>query len=297
MNVAGGPMKHVVFFSSLLFTLYSIADDKKPQSKLNISTHNCTSPCEVTLDGSSSKAGAGKTIKKYIFEYGNGEKIETENPKVTFVYYNYIEGNNPKDNGKYKKLRKYIEWSYEKFRHLEKFEPTLKIVQSDNSVSNDSKQTLIVKGSDVLPSIDSDDVVPPKPNQEISDSTLMGVDLDSDLVRDDVELWINQKFNTIERRKSLKQYAKSLQQTFININNVDLAREAVKKELDASGCLDFVLNGNLTLSNHISKSLEVEFFNTKERLEAEIKIRKYLNGISKSFYDPNATPDKDKCEF
>lgn len=290
-------MKSFILLTCLLFSFSGYADDKKPEAKLKLSEHNCVSPCKITLDGSKSEASKGKTITKYIFGLGNGDTIESVTPMIEFTYFNFVEENDSKKKDRYKKWKKYIDWSHHKFKKLEKFETTLKIVQSDYQTSKEDKQQLTVKGSDVLPTVDGDDVIPPKPDQALSDSTLLGIDVDGDNARDDVEIFINNNITNINQRRGLKQNARAWQEGLSVVDDKPASIQASIKSLEASGCLIAIMADDLLASSKLRKKIEAEFYNTKDRLIAEDKKSRNFNGASMSTYDPFAKEDLLKCEF
>lgn len=283
-------MKKFTLLTCLLFSISSFAhgDDKRPEAELKLSDHNCTSPCKITLDGSKSKASKGQTITKYIFDLGNGDTIESITPVVEFTYINFVEGNDLKKKERYKKWKKYIEWSHKKFKKSEKFETSLKVVQSDNHTSKEDKQVLHVKASDILPTIDGDDVIPPKPDQVLSDSTLLGIDMDGDGVRDDLELWVNQVTAVMDFRKALKQnlkYSRLVQQYSSDPTQVKLF---MKKAASAIGCLSAQATKGysgkealrkLSIAEKLVSKMSSLEFNTQERMLTEMRNRKYLNEI------------------
>lgn len=284
---------------ALSFSVYALKDEKKqgPKANLILSDHNCTSPCKVKLDASKSEAVKGKSISKYVFNLGNGEMIESPSPIIEYTYINYREPSSPQKN-KHHKATKYIKWCKEKFKGLEKFEISLTVVQNDNISSKSDKDHLIVKASDILPTVDGDDLIPPKPNQAVSDSTLLGIDLDEDGVRDDVELWINKTISNVNQRKALKQKARKMQENIAVVNDKQASIRASVKSLDASGCLRAVMNDDIEAASDLRKSMEVEFYNTKERLIAEDRENVNFSGSGIEVYSFKTSEEKRAlCEF
>lgn len=293
----------------LVFLLFSFSlfahnheNDKKPKAKLKLSDHECKSPCKITLDGSKSEASKEKIITKYIFDIGNGDIIESATPMIEYTYINFVEDNDLKKKDRYKMWKKYIDWCHKKFKKYEKFEPSLKMVQSDNQISKSDEQKLLVKGSDILPTIDGDDLVPPKPNQIENDSTLLGLDIDGDNVRDDLELWANQITADVGIRKALKQNLKYSRLMFANINDPTLAKLYVKKAMEGTRCIihqvtkDYADEQGLRKMSYADKLISEKNsldYNTKDRIMSEVNSRKYIEGFS-SYQNGDASS---KCEF
>ncbi len=274
-------MKQSLLLVSILLSSNLLAHDhnKQPEAKLRLSDHECKSPCTVTLDGSKSEATKGKTITKYIFDLGNGEIIESSTPSIEYTYINFVEDKDPKKKVKYKKWKKFIDWCHSKFKKYEKFEPSLKIVQSDNQTSKPDEKKLLVKGTDVLPTIDGDDLVPPKPNQALSDSTLLGTDLDGDLVRDDVELFINKSTNNVGIRLAQKQVAKGMTIELAKLGDNQAVLAAIQVTLRALSCLsDKKAIANQDFTDYLGGILKVQY-NTIERIKAHRVNEKLSNGL------------------
>lgn len=59
---------------------------------------------------------------------------------------------------------------------------------------------------------------PRMPSNSELDSTIEGIDANKNGIRDDVEIWINRKFDNSDHRRGLKQYAKAIQTVMIEIN-------------------------------------------------------------------------------
>lgn len=287
----------LLLISSTTFAHKNDHISKVPEARLRLSTHNCTSPCTITLDGSKSLASKGKSLSRYVFELGNGETIESDKPVIEFTYINFVKTSDQKKSERYKKWKKIIEWANKKFKEVEKFEPTLTVVQSDGNNSKKDKKHLVVKASDVLPSIDGDDVIPPRPDQALSDSTLLGIDVDQDGVRDDVELWINSSITNANQRKGLKQNAKAWQEGLKVVDDKQASIQTTIRSLEASECLIAILGGDIRAQSTLRKKAEAEFYNTKERIIAEDKKGRNYNGATISTYDPSAKEDRLKCEF
>jgi hypothetical protein len=112
--------------------------------------------------------------------------------------------------------------------------------------------------------------LPPKPDQELNDSTVAGIDANNNGIRDDVELAIFAKYPHSARiRAAMLQYAKALQAELTQVFNSASLISAIQKEALAYGCLgDVGLNKeskqkeieNLTINNNIRKNRIDEVF-------------------------------------
>ena len=179
-------------------------------------------------------------------------------------------------------------------------------------------QASLIEGIEVIESdyyCQTDDPEPPHPG-EAGTKTLLGVDVDRDGVRDDIEIWINQKFsNTAEKdfyneRNAFKQLIKSYQKKLLNKNIPGKYKEAVAESLDVDQCLNpeqdkskmtraekkEYLNKKMDRDLEIrslSQELDAEFYNTPERMRTEIESRKMSHGLTLS----PALKTKDGCDF
>lgn len=109
--------------------------------------------------------------------------------------------------------------------------------------------------------IDENDLIPEQP-PFWTYFTMYGVDSDNDRVRDDVELWINTKFEDRNTRLAAKSWVK------INLELLEAADEQnrfleLKKEAEVrSKCLNFVLGPNgITEAVHLKSQLYDALYN------------------------------------
>ncbi len=240
---------------------YNEVDESLPVAVLNVTKSSCDSPCTVTLNASASKPGVGGAISEYIFETGDGKKVISQSPSIEHTYYNYL----PESTN----------------NSTVSFKAKLKVVQADMKESSVVEKLITVNATNTLPTIDGGDLIPPPPNEELNDSTLKGIDIDNDGVRDDVELWINRTYSdSADIRRALKQNAKNLQRKLDFIDDKEASIESTKNALREAECLYHVLNYEMLRASKVSKSLRVIFFNTRARLIAEDKISTDFNGQS-----------------
>lgn len=111
--------------------------------------------------------------------------------------------------------------------------------------------------------------------------TLLGVDSDGDGVRDDIEVFINNKLSNTSKkdfsqeRISMKNYSRILQKEIIIKENGKLVEFLKQEKTDLLNCYPSV----------VSNEIFVNMYNTKERLFAMFKIVGHLHG--KSVKNPN----------
>lgn len=116
----------------------------------------------------------------------------------------------------------------------------------------------------ILSNCYSNDIEPPKPPLwEIF--TLYGVDSDGDEVRDDVELWIDQKFQDLNMRMALKKIAVSYNRLMRFRNDKDKYLEEKTNYDIRNYCWRFVTLNLGSLSSNILLELEEKILNTPVR--------------------------------
>ena len=120
-----------------------------------------------------------------------------------------------------------------------------------------------------------DVILPPDPS-ETGKATLVGVDSDSDGVRDDIQRYIALTYpDKPEIQKALRQFAKASQDYILHGDDPIKAREAALKEDKAIECLHSRDSENASV---IFRKIHAEFLNTKERILANDKVDSLLSG-------------------
>jgi hypothetical protein len=156
-------------------------------------------------------------------------------------------------------------------------------------------QASIIEGFDVIDSdyyCQTEDPEPPHPG-EAGMKTLLGIDSDQDGVRDDLEIWINQKFsntpdqNKENQRMAYKAIAKNnvLQMKFSdNKEKVqDLQREIIGP---LNACIKFheLQNKKMDRASIFRRKLktaqefEAVLMNTRERFNSYMGLQRYFSG-------------------
>lgn len=103
--------------------------------------------------------------------------------------------------------------------------------------------------------------------------TLGGIDSDNNGVRDDVQRWINESFNSnANMKKALNQIAKSDQSQILNSNNEEKASLLIKDKRPIDCLYERMEESDLVYSSMIN-DYEKLTYNTLERLKAFVKIQ------------------------
>ncbi|MBI3631466.1 MAG: hypothetical protein HY219_01190 [Candidatus Staskawiczbacteria bacterium] len=81
--------------------------------------------------------------------------------------------------------------------------------------------------------------LPPKPDQNLNDSTIEGIDANNNFIRDDVELAIFEKYpNSAKIRAAELQYAQALQLELTQVFNSETLVATLQKESRGRSCVD-----------------------------------------------------------
>jgi len=120
--------------------------------------------------------------------------------------------------------------------------------------------------------------LPPKPDQIMNDSTIAGIDSNNNVIRDDVEFAIFEKYpNSAKIRAGMFQYAQALQLELTEVFNSETLVKTIQKEGLAYRCLNMV--DNKKVDEH---ELEIESFvlNSDLRMKKIENIYKYMTTYS-----------------
>lgn len=121
----------------------------------------------------------------------------------------------------------------------------------------------------------------PEPNSEVNNSTLLGIDSDNDGIRDDVQIWINQKTTNDSIRLALRQYSIGINNRFASIDKKSLSITAIYESLRGQNCLNYMLMENGTSNQEIIQTvvkLETLHKNTRQRIQAADQLSLNFHG-------------------
>lgn len=135
----------------------------------------------------------------------------------------------------------------------------------------------------------------PMPDPIKNDATVAGIDSDNDGIRDDIQRWINEEFNSQPKVKAaMRQVAIARQLDLLSVDDKQKSIEAGRKMLDADHCIYFI-NG-LDEGFKLSQIIKSKLLNTKSRLYAEVKANANFSG--QTYESPNTIEgDKQLCTF
>jgi len=138
-------------------------------------------------------------------------------------------------------------------------------------------------------------VLPPEPDKTLNDSTLLGIDVNNNGVRDDVERWIYETYDHPIERGIFMQSARAYNLVIVDPSK---AHETTKYIDDAYSCRKYWFTQNKELYDkyeyiYPSKKISKIQFNTLKRHMAYERFNGEFSG--EVFSSPEAS--KDKCEF
>jgi len=117
----------------------------------------------------------------------------------------------------------------------------------------------------------------PMPDPNKNNATVAGIDSDTDGIRDDIQIWINEEFSTKPQVKmAMRQLAMSRQLDLTNVENKEKSVAAGKKYLDDLTCLRVIVG--VDQKSKLSDDLNKKLLNTKDRLYADIKANANFSG-------------------
>ena len=124
--------------------------------------------------------------------------------------------------------------------------------------------------------------LPPEPNPAQNDSTLAGIDVNGNGIRDDVELAIFEKYkgrSFIKERAAALQYAKELQMEFTEVFNSETLVAVIQEESRGYAC---VQKGEDTIENLV--------LNTDQR-------KQYVEELAQKYMKSYALPNTEACDL
>ena len=146
------------------------------------------------------------------------------------------------------------------------------ILSACGSGQSATPNTSSTDASTTMPSVINGIQVPPMPNPAINNATLLGVDSNNNGVRDDVEIYIAQKYgkNPIQY-KAMMQSAKAAQ-LYLEANGDPTMSTKAMIEVDkASDCSFYAFGNDAISSEKKDDDIMDQTFNSKERFVAYTK--------------------------
>lgn len=126
----------------------------------------------------------------------------------------------------------------------------------------------------------------PQPDLKKNDSSLLGIDIDNNGIRDDIQNYIVKTYETnIEAILAANQYALGFQSEMEFYHNKDLAIQAAHLARKGLECMIYTLQSqgmNINKSIIETEKIEALYINTKERVNAARKISEHFHGQSGS---------------
>lgn len=132
----------------------------------------------------------------------------------------------------------------------------------------------------------------PMPDPKKNNATVAGIDSDNDGIRDDIQRWINEEFNSQPKTKAaIRQVAIGRQLDLLSVNDIEKSKISGKKLLDNLTCLGAIAGSDEGVK--IDSALKAKLLNTKDRLYAEIKANANFSGQAWSY----PIDEKALCNF
>ena len=122
----------------------------------------------------------------------------------------------------------------------------------------------------------------PMPDSKKNDATVAGVDSDNDGIRDDIQRWINEEFNSQPKVKlAMRQIAIGRQLDLLSVDDKAKSILSGKKYLDDLTCLRVI--AGFDERGRLSRELNSKLLNTKDRLYADVKANANFSGQAWSY--------------
>lgn len=124
----------------------------------------------------------------------------------------------------------------------------------------------------------------PQPDPKKNDSTLLGIDLDENGIRDDIQNYIlNTYAGNTDLIIAMNKYASTIQANFENISDANLSIIATHEKLKAAECVWSVMveqGSEIEKAMMETDQLKAISINTKIRIDAANKLSAYFSGQS-----------------
>ena len=139
-------------------------------------------------------------------------------------------------------------------------------------------------------------ILPPEPDPKINNATLLGIDVNHNAVRDDVERWIYKTYKHPIERGIMLQNAHRLQTQISDISKAHEYAKLTDRSLSCEYYLEKTYEWFKTKYEYSITSKEVKKmqFNTVER---HIAYQKYNAQFDGEVFDEIIEPNKENCLF
>ncbi|SFV56659.1 hypothetical protein MNB_SM-4-74 [hydrothermal vent metagenome] len=137
--------------------------------------------------------------------------------------------------------------------------------------------------------------LPPIPNKTLNDSTLLGIDLNNNGVRDDVERKIYLTYDKKINQKLMMQAAKTDQAMLADPDLIKNAYDWEEPYRKSAGCENYLFDNNIPFIPESVHFLEDSTYNTKDRIKKYIKYNQALSGGV--FWTPASYEVESSCDF
>jgi len=139
-------------------------------------------------------------------------------------------------------------------------------------------------------------ILPPEPDSKLNNATLLGIDVNRNGVRDDVERKIYMTFDKEIKRQYYMQEARYLQSMLADSNLIQNAHKWQQKNNYNIGCGSYLYRKyNIILKFENIKFIEENTLTTKDRLRKYLKYDRELSGGVYSV--PNELRIESSCDF
>ncbi len=161
-----------------------------------------------------------------------------------------------------------------------------------------AKQTNLTSESNTtahkMPQVVNGHTLPPEPDKALNDSTLLGIDVNGNGVRDDVERKVYMTYKKAVEQAVMMQAFKTEQAMLADSDFVKHAREWAKKEDRSLNCRRYLyLYKNQKRIKKMAQIVDNWQYNTEKRVKIYFKFDRALSGGVYSL----GTPTLDDCEF
>ena len=130
---------------------------------------------------------------------------------------------------------------------------------------------------------------------EEGEDTILGVDSDSDGVRDDVQRWINfESREDVNLKEVLKKLARNWQENVRDVNDFEKSQEHIGKRYKIESCLEGIVNDEVR-SEHLEKMMEYMIFYTEDRFFVRERNKENYAGIILNAVDKSISEKINDC--